>query len=622
MCGIAGLLRGGGRPADPAALAAMRTALAHRGPDQQGEVVDGPLGLAAARLAVVDPGPSGRQPFTGDRFALAFNGELYNTAELRARLRRDGVAFDGRSDTEVLFHALARWGVDATLPRLEGMFAFAFADLARGAVWLARDRLGIKPLVWAEHDGDLVFASEAKALAAVRPLAPDPVQAVFAVAGRVERSAHRTAFLDVEQVPPGHLLTAEAGRRPRLTAWTGLADLVDEGLHAELDGLDDRGLADRLDEAVRASTARVADCDAPLGLFVSGGVDSALLAAVLPSRASHPAFAADVGGDRSELPAALEVADTLGLDLTPVPFPAPALLDDWAVATWHAEAPVVTHVNGLPFRRLAQAAHERGVKAVLTGEGADELFSGYATAAGAPLARRARAARQVAWRVAGRLPGPVGGALRRRAVSQADFLVDLAGDFGAARRLDEGREAFSFLGDRGAEPAAETLVWLGDHLPTLLRRNDALGMAASVEARFPYLDDAVVRLGVNAPASAKVSVQGRLGDPRHPFVRDKALLRRVAGRHLPEAVARRTKSGFPVHGHDRIRTTPGFWADGYVVDLLGLSAGAVDHLVERTDPYLAAKLASVEVFGRLFGWGQSVDVVRAHVRSGARCTEL
>lgn len=622
MCGIAGLLDTRGRPADAGAVAAMGAALAHRGPDHAGTLVAGPIGLAATRLRLLDLGTTGDQPWSDGRRALTFNGEVYNHRDLAAALVAEGVDLRGHSDTEVVFHALDRWGVDATVRRLEGMFAFAFADLDAGEVWLGRDRLGIKPLVWTEHAGTVAWASEAKALAPVRPLEPDPVQAVFAVAGRVERSARNTAFLGVHRLEPGHLLHVVPGRALRPGRWWALEEIVDEAYHRELAGLDDAGRADRLDALLEAAVDRMVVSDAPLGVFLSGGVDSSLVAAVAGDADPPPSlYTAAVSGPRSEAGAAHLVADHLGRRLTLAPFATSDVLDDWAVATWHAEAPIVTHMNALPFRRLAARAAADGTKGVLTGEGADELFFGYGEIAAAWATRIAGAPLAAVRRMAGRLPAPIGPALARRSVSQADFLVDLAGDLARPRLVEAGTSAFAFLGPDEATRHGVVLAWLGDHLPTLLHRNDAMGMAASIEARFPFLDEEVVRFGVNLPVRSKLAPSRRLGDPRHPFVADKAIVRRVAARHLPPVVARRQKAGFPSPGHADVRTTTSFWAGGYVHEVLRLTPGALEDLVDTVDPYLTAKLASVEVFGRLYARGEDVEAVADHVRSSARCTD-
>lgn len=622
MCGIAGVLQAGDRPVDAAVLEAMVAALAHRGPDQSGVLARGPVGLAATRLSLLDPGETGAQPQTDGSRALVFNGEVYNHRELAAELTAAGVVLRGHSDTEVLLHALGRWGVDATLPRLRGMFAFAYADLATGEVWLVRDRLGIKPLVWTEHAGTVAWASEAKALAPVRDLEPDPVQAVFAVVGRVERSARHTAFLGVHRLPPGHLLHLGPGRPPRERCWWSLADAVDESFHRELAGLDDEACADALEGLLGEAVATMSVSDAPLGVFLSGGVDSSLVAALSAGSAAAPGlYTADVEDPRSEVGAARVVADHLGRPLATARFPAAAVLEDWAVATWHAEAPIVTHMNGLPFRRLARRAAEDGVKGALTGEGADELFYGYGeVAAGrltAAVGRPVAAGRELV----ARLPAPLGPALARRGVSQPDFLVDLVGDRAHAHLVDDGRAAFGFLPPDEAARQGAVLGWLGDHLPTLLARNDAMGMAGSLESRFPFLDEAVVRFGVNLPTRAKLALTRRPGDLRHPFLADKAVVRRVAARHLPERVARREKSGFPSPGHADVRTTRAFWDQGYVAGLLHLSDRTLDDLVGGLDPYLVAKLASVEVFGRLFARNEPIDAVGEHLRRSARCTD-
>lgn len=619
MCGIAGLLTSRGLPAERDALEAMIAAIGHRGPDQTGVVTRGSLGLAAARLSIVDPTTAGAQPFVDEHAALTFNGEIYNHRDLGRRLEDLGVAFRGRSDTEVLFHALRQWGVEDTLPQLRGMFAFAYADLDRQTVSLARDRLGIKPLVWCERAGGLAWASEAKALGAVVPLEPDPVQAMFAVTGSIERSPSLTAFRGIRQLPPGQWLRAGVDSPTELASWWCLADQVDPSLYAELDGASPDELADRLDGLLCASVERMTGDGTPMGALVSGGVDSSLIASIAADGDVPPSlFTADVGGDYSEAPAAQRLAGWLHQPLVVSPFPRRALLTDWARATWHLETPVVTHVNALPFGRVAVTAHEHGLKSVLTGEGADELFFGYPESAAARyravLAAPARARR---W-ASSLLPHPYRSALAPPGASQADFIAELVGHFRRARIDADGTEAFGFLEPRAAARHGAVLAWLGEHLLTLLHRNDAMGMATGVEARFPFLDEDLIRFGVNLPVSAKLAVRGRFGSPKHPFVQDKAIIRQLAARRLPPPVAMRPKAGFPTYGHQHVRLGPAFWTDGYVVDLLALPASALSHLDTAADPYLVAKLASVEVFGRLFARGDEISTVSAHLERHAR----
>lgn len=619
MCGIAGVLMRAGRRAETGSLEAMIAVIGHRGPDDAAVVVDGGVGLAAARLSILDLTDAGAQPFGDDHHALVYNGEIYNHAALADRLERAGVTLRGRSDTEVVFHAVRLWGVEDTLPLLQGMFAFAFADLDRQCVWLARDRLGVKPLLWCEADDGLAWASEAKALGTLRALRPDPVQTTFALTGQVDRSPRRTLFEGVHQLPPGHLLFARAGARPQVVSWWSASDEVDPSLHAELAGRDPDRLASDLDELLQAAVSRMTVSDAPVGALLSGGVDSSLIASMAAAQAEPPAlFTADVGGQRSERPAAESTAAHLGQELVVSAFPREAMLDDWARATWHLEAPMVTHVNALPFGRVAQAAHVHGMKSVLTGEGADELFFGYTESASMRYRHvLATGTRARTW-ASRRFPGPYGPVLAPRGASQADFVAEVVGHFERTDLESASGEAFGFLPPRDAERHGQVLVWLGEHLVTLLHRNDAMGMATSVEARFPYLDEEVVRFGINLPVKAKLESSRRVESFKHPFVINKAILRRVAARRLPASIAHRPKAGFPMYGHHFLRVDRDFWVDGYVADLLGLPERAIARLGSEVDPYLAAKLASVEVFGRLFAHHEPIESVTDHIRRHAR----
>ncbi len=622
MCGIAGVLTRPGRHPTPGVLRAMADALVHRGPDRQAVLSEGPLGLAASRLAIIDPGQSGDQPVSDGRQALVFNGEIYNHDELRAELVAHGSVLRGRSDTEVLFCALNRWGL-AVLPRLEGMFVFAWADLRDHTVWLARDRLGIKPLVWRRQAGEaLAFASEAKALLPTGPLEVEPLQAFFGAAGRVERSATLTPFRDVHQVPPGHVLRLRPDQSVRAETWWSLEDLVDEGLHRELAACRRDEQAERLDALLTASVTRMAVADRPVGVFLSGGVDSTLIADYASEVGVTRLLAADVGGERSEAGAAHDAARHLGGDLTVTHVPHDALLHDWAGATWHVEAPLVTHVNGVAFGRLARDAHASDLRVVLSGEGADELFSGYPEIAARPYLRALRAPTTAATWLARQLPDPWRRMQIGRQHSTAEVLGGLVGHFTESRLRARGTQAFGFLPPRAAACQGEVFSWLGVHLVTLLRRNDAMGMAASVEARFPYLDEEVVRFGVNLPTRSKVVLDRRVGDPKHPFLRDKAVLRQVAEARLPRSVACRPKLGFPVYGHDRLRVDPTFWRDGYVAELIRAPGrdGLGDAVAGTVGDYDLAKLASVEVFGRLFARAESFTDVTDHVQAHIKVT--
>jgi len=619
VCGIAGQCWDDGRPPDPAELDAMAAALRHRGPDHTGTAVVGPVGLAATRLAILDLGPSGDQPLVADGFGLAFNGELYNHRALRAELRGAGVSLAGTSDTEVLFHLLRLQGVDAVMPRLRGMFAFAWTG-PDGVVHLVRDRFGIKPLHWTRHGGRTLWGSEVKAIAPVVPLEVDGHRAVLGVLSLADRWSSRTVFSGVEQVPPGGLVRVRPGGSVEERRWHRLADEVDPALARDLAAAERPEIVGRLGALLDAAISACCTSDAPLGSLVSGGVDSSLVAAGGAEQQSpHRLFTASIDGGLDEAPHARLLAAHLHEDLVETRFTPDMALADWARATWHYEAPIVTHVNALPLARVAAAVRDTGTKAVLTGEGADELFAGYPSTAARSQLHVLGAPFRLLQRGYGLVPG-----LAERIIpsgtTQEAYLAKLGDGFEAARQRAEAAEAFGHLPPDEAKGAVETYVALQGHLRTLLHRNDRMGMQGSIECRFPYLDEDLVRFGLNLPQQHKLHTSWRLHDPKHPFVVDKAPLRALAARRgLPGA--RRPKAGFPTWGHLHMQVDAGLFRDGYVATVLGLDEQAVDHLVTSEPPYYVAKLASVEVFGRLHATGEGVDattdLVLRHVRMAA-----
>lgn len=617
MCGIAGVLHDDRRAPDPRALEAMAAAMAHRGPDSTGVLCTPHVGLAATRLAILDLSEAGDQPVADDHHALAFNGELYDHVDLRAEVRGAGVQLRGGSDTEVLFHLLRLQGIDAVLPRLRGMFAFAWVEQRTGRVHLVRDRLGIKPLHWIHRDGTQAWASEIKGLRAVLPLTIDPARTIFSVLSLADRWSERTVFEHVHQVAPGHHVVLEPGRTPASTPWYTLATDVDPDLFADLSAAGTTEVRDRLAVLLEHAVRRTSTSDAPVATLVSGGVDSSLIASfAAEAHPAHRLYTAAVTGSHSELPAAEALAEHLHLDLVPAPFTPGDVLDDWTRGTWSNEAPIVTHLNALPLARVAQAVHGDGAKVVLTGEGADELFAGYPSMA----ARRHLDLARVPYTWLRRLYSTVPGLAEQvlpGGPSPEGYLGALSDDFETARLGREADQAFTHLDPGEARRAVLTYVALQGHLRTLLHRNDRMAMQWSVESRFPYLDEDLVRFGLNLPHRHKVALSARVHDRKHPFVRDKAVLRDVAqARGLSSA--RRPKAGFPSWGHVHMRVGRGLFVDGWVADQLELSAAAMDHLVEHEDPYHVAKLASVEVFARLFALDHDQDEVRDHIQANVR----
>jgi asparagine synthase (glutamine-hydrolysing) len=531
-CGIAGILRFAGCGASAAApsLAPMVAALAHRGPDGDGLWRHGPVELGHRRLSIQDPTDRGRQPMTRDHLTITFNGEIYNFAELRRTLEGEGFHFDTGTDTEVLLRAFQRWDEDC-LGRLNGMFAFALWDDRRQALFLARDRLGKKPLYFHRGAGAFVFASEVKALlrSGVVPGRPcwEAVGHQLLVRSFFEHDLGRTLVEGVEALPSAHLLWVHPdGRSHRRSYW----QLPPERRAAAPEAV----LAGELRELLHDSVRLRLVSDVPVAAFLSGGIDSSLLNALACRQAAGPlqsftlryldeAAAATEAAD-DDLAHALLVADALGgrlrhqvVDVRPAALDL-ALLDE--ITDLATLADDERHPSLLASYRAIQ---ERGLKVVLNGHGADETQGGYlqsnpfvaaALRPGPPVDVRDAICPRLSL-VAPEALHPDLLALRP-AVFQA--VADRYQDF-AGEPL---RQGHSFL------------VWT--QLQRVLRFEDFLSMRCGVECRLPFLDHRVVEWAFSIPFGAHVDPATGGG---------KALLRRAAAELLPRAVVERPKRQFP-----------------------------------------------------------------------------
>jgi asparagine synthase (glutamine-hydrolysing) len=543
MCGMCGLLRPGGiAPGDGEVVRAMMHALEHRGPDGEGMWTRGEAVLGHRRLAIIDL-EGGDQPLlneTGET-GVVFNGEIYNFRELRAELQAAGHRFRTRSDTEVIVHGYEEWG-DGVVQRLRGMFAFALWDGVRRRMLLARDRMGVKPLYYhVDPAGRIAFASEVKALFADRAVpralnggALAEFLAFRAVAGTA------TLFRDVVELAPGHLMTVEDGRRS-IRRWWSPEQAAAAPVSA--DEAVERGRA-LLVDAVRARLVS----DVELGMLTSGGVDSSLISAIGAELADRPVSTFAVGfADPAydERPFARRVAARIRSrhhEIVAHPHDMDAEFDR---LTWAHDEPL-THPSSIPMHRIFRMAKEdAGVTVLLSGEGADELFGGYAWYGVAQ--RRERLRRIPGLGVMSMLPGGKMATLRK--VLRPDYLLSASAfsDPAAASPLAlAGGDPLDVR--RGLWPGAAAGMegmFVYDqraYLAPLLQRQDRMSMAAGVEARVPFLDHALVEWANALPARTK-RLEGEA----------KGLLKRMAERWLPDEVIRRRKVGFTLPLRDWLR---------------------------------------------------------------------
>ncbi len=582
MCGIAGIVGAGvGGPGDRAVLERMLGTMVHRGPDDGGTIVADGFALGARRLAIVDP-EHGRQPVANERgdVVVALNGELYDHDALRREGRAAGVAYRTGSDTEVLLRLVEARG-DGCLDRLEGMYAFAAYDARTRSLLLARDRMGEKPLVWFEAKGRLVFASEMRALA-IHPDAPrdvDPDAVALYLQHRFV-PAPRTAIRGIRRLPPGHALRFVDGRAT-VTAYASLPVPGEAGAV----GPRTRGSgALEIRRLLAGAVASRLEAEVPVGVFLSGGLDSGAIASLAARRRPLETFTLrpdDPDFDEGEPARAL--ARALGTVHHEVAVDDRTLAAGFEHVFAHVDEPIGDS-SLVPTWLLSRAARAH-VKVVLAGEGADELFGGYPTYLGARWARAARLVPGPLRRGLARLAG--GGSHRnvgtrwliRRLLDGADLPplerhLAWFGAFSGAEQLllfrPEARPAI--VGDGLLEPlraAAAPALRTGDpvdallrvdlllHLPdALLAKVDRASMLEGLEVRAPFLERRLVEAAVRMPAAWKVkgtSTKLVLREALEGVVPPHVLARRKRGFAVP--VARSLAGPLGARLEDRLRSS-------------------------------------------------------------------
>ena len=566
MCGISGLV--GDR--QPGLMAAMNRVQAHRGPDGSGVFEDpgGPFALGHVRLAILDLSDLAAQPMqTRDgRHVLSFNGEIYNFLDLRSQLEKKGVVFRSTGDSEVLLHGLALEGEDF-LRRLNGIFALAWWDRQRRALLLARDAVGVKPLYYTcPRPGALLFASEIKALFAFPGLPRRArVEALQEHLARSHSSGASTALEGVFRVPPGHMLRWSADNpSPTIHAYWG-PDFNDGFARNYMEGVE------RLRGDLEASATRQLVSDVPLGIFLSGGLDSSVIARCVTNAREAPIDAYTIsyplrenildqfGDDR---PHAVEVARRLGLNQYVIEI-SPAVADLLPKLLWHLDEPIADPAVIAAFL-VSRLARQNGTVVLLSGQGGDELFGGYrryqAMAATHWVTLLPKSVRGALTGVARLMPGTwegrAGATLRRlsrvaREVSHEtderfmaycsssdDAAVDsvLSAELsGALRGRASAEESFRMMKDSGLAYGDRFLFRdLVDYLPNHnLLYTDKMGMAAGVEARVPLLDQALLDSVPGMPYAWKVT-----------GLTTKRILRDAARGWVPDTIISRPKAGF------------------------------------------------------------------------------
>jgi asparagine synthase (glutamine-hydrolysing) len=558
MCGIAGLVKlDPHETVDDARLKRMRDVLRHRGPDGEGLLVDGPVGLGHRRLAIVDP-VHGQQPMAnGDGTVwITFNGEIYNHPQVAASLKAQGRRYVTRSDTETILHLYDLEG-DGCVERLRGMFAFGLWDRARQRFLLARDPLGIKPLYYAVTNGELLFGSEIKAVlaAGIRPALNEAVLPELLATGFV--SGEGTLFRGVKKLLPGRTLSWTAAEGLQIHEyWRPPVGAVPPAPRRFLDAACE--LRERLAEVVRSHLMS----DVPLGMFLSGGIDSSGIAALMAGMIPDPIRTFSVGFNEpgaDELPYAHLAARSIGAEHREVVVSTDEFFAALPRLIWHEDEPLA-FPSSIPLYFVSRLAAEH-VKVVLTGEGSDELFLGYnryrvtawnALLSGPYRALMPRPLRDLISRRARALPRPFDRYAQRsfltlapgiRALHYENFgvfsealLERLLTDPGLVAGHDPYATTLAHY-SAGGQALLERLSYadLRTYLVELCMKQDQMSMAASVESRVPFLDRQFVEHAATIPSAYKLRGW-----------RTKAVLKEALRGLVPPAILHRPKMGFPV----------------------------------------------------------------------------
>ena len=563
MCGIAGIVASDAlQPEERARVPFMRDVIRHRGPDDEGLFVDGCAALAHRRLSIVDLA-AGHQPLANEdgTIWIVFNGEIYNHADVRTELEAAGHRYRTRSDTETIVHAYEQWG-DACVERLRGMFAFAIWDAPRRRLLLARDRLGVKPLYWALTRGRLLFGSEIKAILESRLVKPTANESRLPEQLSTRYlSGSETLFKGIERLLPGHTLVFQDGAVTTRCYWDVPVGRQDDEIARLSDGDAVARFRALLEESVRIRLM----ADVPLGMFLSGGLDSSAIAALMASMTDRPLRTFSVAfKDRafSELDYARQVSTAIRAEAHEIVIDDRDFFGALPKMIWHEDEPIA-HPSSVPLYFVSMLARDH-VKVVLTGEGSDELLAGYGKYPRALVNWRAAAAYGVvpapvrtwiAGAVVPRLPARLHrfaarsfltmprtpeamffdnfaaiGLRRQRSLLRPPFA-------GAAPEQAYGSSRRYYDAPNGRSTVLDRLLYtdLKTYLVELLMKQDQMSMAASIESRVPFLDHRLVEFAAALPPRLKLR-----------GFRTKWILREAVRSILPREILSRPKMGFPV----------------------------------------------------------------------------
>jgi asparagine synthase (glutamine-hydrolysing) len=542
MCGITGFSWD-----DSKLIKNMVAIQKHRGPDQDGIYTDKNCSLGHARLSIIDLSNAGKQPMTNEALTITFNGEIYNFKEIRDELRTKGHKFKSETDTEVILHAYQEYGAKC-VEKFNGMFAFAIYDATKKEFFLARDRAGVKPLYYSIKDKKLVFASELKAILLHEHISKDLSKPAFQKFLTFRYTPdQQTLFQDIQKLPPGHHAIYKSGKLTQKEFW----DL-------SIKPVKDNQYASKIDDTLQEAVRKRLMSDVPLGVFLSGGLDSTYIVSLMKELNDQPIKTFSVGFEHGqgydESTFARIASETYDTDHHEI-FVKEKSFELLPKIMWHMDEPIADFAS-IPTYILSEFAKKK-VSVVLTGEGADELFAGYRkykylNAFNTYKTMTPLVVRKLMSRVAA--PFTSSSAAKRflelnKSSSTTEYYLNLISYFNKQEKQElmlhpesKGHSAelvTPYLKKRPLTDALTTLdfkTWLPEDL---LMKVDKTTMAHGLEARVPFLDPDMIELASKIPASLKL---------RHN--KEKYILRQAMKKRVPKSIYKRKKHGFNVPVHE------------------------------------------------------------------------
>jgi asparagine synthase (glutamine-hydrolysing) len=592
-----------------ATLKSINDTQVHRGPDYSDYFIDRLVGLCHTRLSIIDLSEKAMQPFISDdkNYVLVYNGEVYNFKEIGEELERNGVRLSTESDTEVVLKSYIFWG-DQCFKKFNGMFAFILYDIKVKKLFVVRDRLGIKSLHFYSDDDCVILASEVKAILKLLKKYSCRSQSLrdILLVGHIEGT--KTCFKNISTLQPGKYMEIDLNTfTTSIKTYANVINEINPRVYQKNIDIPLDHSVQYLDELIHHSVKMHLISDVPVGSLCSGGIDSSLITTIA-SRYNHDINIYHAGVEEEnwgEEKYAELIADHLNIEINYIKMNKKIFLDNLVDTTYHLDIPLY-HPSDVSLNQICSLAHAHGVKVLLCGEGADELFGGY------PWHKDFLKKLQIQKK----LNNLIFNAIKTRILNKLEYSRDknynflrgilhtnkysynyllmkdyplLLNDGENIIRWDQIYNSFHFLEDMNDRLVNTLLIDnLFGHLGSILYRTDRMGMMASIENRVPFLENNIINYAINLPVKYKIAHN-----------ESKFILKKVAEKYLPKEVIYRKKRGFPVPWMNYIEYNEDFFENGFVEDFLSVPLDILQKLIAN-DKYLLFKLMNIEIWGRIF----------------------